>query len=89
MLITYCVYTLMSMLLSKKLDEATAQLKLTSMALQQEKQKTDMLLYQMLPVKVANSLKEGKQVSAGMAQFCITCTCTYEYHLYYRYAPAL
>jgi guanylate cyclase soluble subunit beta len=34
-------------------------------ALDQEKKKTDMLLYQMLPVKVANQLRDGKTVQAG------------------------
>lgn len=33
-------------------------------ALDQEKKKTDMLLYQMLPVKVANQLREGRTVEA-------------------------
>ena len=50
---------------SKKLDETTAELKKTARALEQEKQKTDQLLYQMLPEKVADSLREGKTVAAG------------------------
>ncbi|KAK6177072.1 hypothetical protein SNE40_015250 [Patella caerulea] len=49
---------------AKKLDETTVQLKKTSKALECEKEKTDMLLYQMLPQKVANQLKNGKQVEA-------------------------
>ena len=47
---------------SKKLDETTAQLKRTAHALNSEKKKTDMLLHQMLPVKVADALRDGKKV---------------------------
>ncbi|XP_064606184.1 guanylate cyclase soluble subunit beta-2-like [Liolophura sinensis] len=50
--------------ISKKLDETTAELRKTSRALEAEKQKTDMLLYQMLPVKAADQLREGKPVEA-------------------------
>ena len=50
---------------SKKLDETTAAMKKLAAALDQEKKKTDMLLYQMLPVKVANQLRDGKTVQAG------------------------
>ncbi|XP_046569189.1 guanylate cyclase soluble subunit beta-2-like [Haliotis rubra] len=50
--------------IAKKLDETTAALKRTSQALEIEKQKTDVLLYQMLPQKVANQLKNGRQVEA-------------------------
>jgi guanylate cyclase soluble subunit beta len=50
---------------SKKLDETTAELKKTSRLLADEKLKTDTLLYQMLPIKVANQLREGKKVEAG------------------------
>ncbi len=50
---------------SKKLDETTAELKRTSLALEKEKAKTDMLLYQMLPVRVADQLREGRKVDAG------------------------
>ncbi|XP_069142346.1 guanylate cyclase soluble subunit beta-2-like [Argopecten irradians] len=49
---------------AKKLDETTAELKKTSEALQYEKKKTETLLYQMLPQKVANELKNGKTVEA-------------------------
>ena len=38
-------------------------------ALDQEKKKTDMLLYQMLPVKVANQLRDGRTVEAGNNQW--------------------
>ncbi|ESO86153.1 hypothetical protein LOTGIDRAFT_129572, partial [Lottia gigantea] len=50
--------------IAKKLDETTTELKKTSKALESEKKKTDMLLYQMLPQKVANQLKNGQQVEA-------------------------
>ncbi|XP_046380373.2 guanylate cyclase soluble subunit beta-2-like [Haliotis rufescens] len=50
--------------IAKKLDETTAALKRTSQALEIEKQKTDVLLYQMLPPKVAHQLKNGRQVEA-------------------------
>ncbi|XP_041348520.1 guanylate cyclase soluble subunit beta-2-like [Gigantopelta aegis] len=49
---------------AKKLDETTVALKKTSEQLEEEKKKTDLLLYQMLPPKVANQLKNGKQVEA-------------------------
>ncbi|KAK3085838.1 hypothetical protein FSP39_009453 [Pinctada imbricata] len=50
--------------MSKRLDETTAAMKKLAAALDQEKQKTDTLLYQMLPVKVANQLRDGKSVDA-------------------------
>lgn len=50
--------------MSKKLDQTTADMKKLAAALDQEKKKTDMLLYQMLPVKVANQLREGRTVEA-------------------------
>ena len=50
---------------SVRLEETSAELARTSKALSKEKKKTDMLLYQMLPVKVANSLRDGKKVDAG------------------------
>ncbi|ELU08873.1 hypothetical protein CAPTEDRAFT_19651 [Capitella teleta] len=49
---------------SRKLDETTAELKRTGIALEKEKEKTDMLLYQMLPKKVANQLRDGISVDA-------------------------
>ena len=60
---------------SKKLDETTAELKRTADALEEEKAKTDMLLYQMLPVKVADSLRDGYKVEAGEihTHYLITC----------------
>ncbi|CAG5127184.1 unnamed protein product [Candidula unifasciata] len=50
--------------ITKKLDETTAELKRTSRELELEKQKTERLLYQMLPEKVANQLKNGQKVEA-------------------------
>ena len=50
---------------SKQLEDTTAQLKRTSAALEEAKQRTDALLYQMLPVKVANQLRDGNKVEAG------------------------
>ncbi|XP_062611358.1 soluble guanylate cyclase gcy-35-like isoform X1 [Saccostrea cucullata] len=50
--------------MSKKLDETTAAMKKLAAALDQEKKKTDTLLYQMLPVKVANQLRDGGNVQA-------------------------
>lgn len=50
---------------SKKLDETQAAVKKTSLALANEKERADQLLYQMLPKKVAMQLKEGKKVAAG------------------------
>ena len=35
------------------------------MELEEEKKKTETLLYQMLPEKVANELKNGRTVEAG------------------------
>ncbi len=53
------------MIFSKKLDETTAELKKTSIALEAEKKKTEDLLNEMLPRKVAEQLREGKRVDAG------------------------
>ena len=55
----------MYLLLSKKLDETTAELKKTSLALEAEKHKTETLLNEMLPHKVADQLKMGNRVDAG------------------------
>ena len=63
----------MYVLCSKKLDETTAELKRTSQALEVEKAKTDMLLYQMLPVKVADQLRDGKRVDAGKLALSLLC----------------
>ena len=64
-----CAYFLLYVLCSKLLDETTAQLKRTGVALEKEKAKADMLLHQMLPIKVANQLREGRKVKAG--KICI------------------
>ncbi|XP_064632525.1 guanylate cyclase soluble subunit beta-2-like [Lineus longissimus] len=50
--------------ISKKLDEVTANLKVTHKMLAVEKKKTDTLLYQMLPRKVADALRDGHKVPA-------------------------
>lgn len=42
------------------------ELKITSMELEKEKDKTEMLLSQMLPSKIASQLREGKKVEAGV-----------------------
>ena len=49
----------------KRLDETTAELRITAAALEKAKEKTDTLLYRMLPKKVAHLLREGKTVEAG------------------------
>ena len=54
---------------SKKLDETTAELKKISIALEVERQKTETLLNEMLPRKVAEQLKRGKRVDAGKVLF--------------------
>lgn len=60
---------------SKKLDRTTAELKVTALALEEEKKKTDTLLYQMLPMKVANQLRDGIKVDAGEGNMNV-CTCS-------------
>ncbi|XP_069113745.1 guanylate cyclase soluble subunit beta-2-like [Argopecten irradians] len=57
--------------MSKKLDETTATMKKLANALEEEKKKTDTLLYEMLPVKVANQLRNGEVVSAEKHD-CVT-----------------
>jgi guanylate cyclase soluble subunit beta len=51
---------------SKQLDETTAKLKITSKALENEQKKTEELLSQMLPKKIADDLKNGRTVQAGI-----------------------
>ena len=51
----------------KQLDETTMELKKTSLALEQEKQKTEELLHDMLPEKVARQLTQGLAVKAGQS----------------------
>lgn len=47
------------------MDETTAELKKMAIELENEKAKTDRLLHEMLPEKVADQLKQGKTVEAG------------------------
>ena len=50
----------------KKLDETTMELKKTSKALEAEKRKTEELLYEMMPKKIAEQLlTRGQMVKAG------------------------
>ena len=58
----------MSFLLNirKRLDETTAALTTMSKALEIEKKKTDDLLHEMLPAKVATELLAGRTVDAGL-----------------------
>ena len=48
-----------------KLDEMTTALRETSKALQNEKRKTEELLHQMMPKKIARQLTSGQVVKAG------------------------
>ena len=50
----------------KTLDETMAKLKLTSNALLKEQAKTEDLLKQMLPSKIAAQLRDGRKVQAGV-----------------------
>ncbi|KAK7488573.1 hypothetical protein BaRGS_00020190 [Batillaria attramentaria] len=50
--------------ITQKLDMMTAELKRTSLALEVERHKTEQLLHQMLPPKVAIQLKNGENVEA-------------------------
>lgn len=59
---------------SKKLDETTAELKRMAHALEKEKAKTDRLLHEMLPKKVADQLKQGKTVEAGVSPVAACCS---------------
>nr|KAG5699516.1 hypothetical protein BaRGS_020075 [Batillaria attramentaria] len=49
---------------AKKLDETTAMLRETSHALEEEKKKTETLLFQMMPKKIAQKLTRGQVVEA-------------------------
>lgn len=53
--------------LSNQLERKKEELRVLSRNLEVEKKKTETLLYAMLPRHVANLLKEGKKVEAGMA----------------------
>ncbi|XP_026797175.3 guanylate cyclase soluble subunit beta-2 [Pangasianodon hypophthalmus] len=61
---------LAEMELSSQLERKKEQLRQLSQHLEQEKQKTENLLYAMLPKHVANQLKEGKRVEAGEFKEC-------------------
>ncbi|XP_070193833.1 uncharacterized protein [Littorina saxatilis] len=54
--------------ITQKLDQTTAELKHISEALEAERQKTEQLLHQMLPPKVAMQLKNGNLVEAETFQ---------------------
>lgn len=56
---------LAEMELSNQLERKKEELHLLSLRLEEEKRKTENLLYAMLPKHVANLLKEGKAVEAG------------------------
>lgn len=51
--------------LSNQLERKKEELRILSRNLEIEKQKSEKLLYAMLPTHVANQLKEGKRVEAG------------------------
>lgn len=51
--------------LSSQLEKKKEELHLLSQRLEEEKRKTETLLYAMLPQHVANLLKEGQAVEAG------------------------
>eukprot|EP00066_Takifugu_rubripes_P017518 XP_011606784.1 PREDICTED: guanylate cyclase soluble subunit beta-2-like [Takifugu rubripes] len=61
---------LAEMELSNQLERKKEELHLLSLRLEEEKRKTENLLYAMLPKHVANELKEGKAVEAGEFQEC-------------------
>ena len=56
---------LAEMELSSQLERKKEELRLLSQHLEEERRKTETLLYAMLPRHVANQLKEGKTVEAG------------------------
>lgn len=56
---------LAEMELSNQLERKKEELRILSKHLEDEKKKTEALLYAMLPQHVANQLKEGKRVEAG------------------------
>ncbi|XP_071668561.1 guanylate cyclase soluble subunit beta-2-like isoform X3 [Patagioenas fasciata] len=61
---------LAEMELSNQLERKKEELRILSKHLEDEKKKTEALLYAMLPQHVANQLKEGKQVEAGEFKEC-------------------
>ncbi|GAA6234425.1 guanylate cyclase soluble subunit beta-2-like [Lates japonicus] len=56
--------------LSNQLERKKEELRLLSQHLEEERRKTENLLYAMLPKHVANQLKEGKKVEAGEFKEC-------------------
>uniref|UniRef100_A0A3B4YEQ6 guanylate cyclase n=1 Tax=Seriola lalandi dorsalis TaxID=1841481 RepID=A0A3B4YEQ6_SERLL len=56
--------------LSNQLERKKEELRLLSQHLEEERRKTENLLYAMLPKHVANQLKEGKTVEAGEFKEC-------------------
>ncbi|XP_042190318.1 guanylate cyclase soluble subunit beta-2-like [Callorhinchus milii] len=56
--------------LSNQLERKKEELRILSKNLETEKQKTETLLYAMLPEHVAHQLKEGKKVEAGEFKEC-------------------
>ncbi|XP_036393528.1 guanylate cyclase soluble subunit beta-2-like [Megalops cyprinoides] len=61
---------LAEMELSNQLERKKEELRHLSQHLEEEKKKTEALLYAMLPKHVANQLKEGKRVEAGEFKEC-------------------
>nr|XP_008104486.1 PREDICTED: guanylate cyclase soluble subunit beta-2 isoform X1 [Anolis carolinensis] len=61
---------LAEMELSSQLERKKEELRILSKHLEEEKKKTEALLYAMLPKHVANQLKEGKRVEAGEFKEC-------------------
>ncbi|XP_030312157.1 guanylate cyclase soluble subunit beta-2 [Calypte anna] len=61
---------LAEMELSNQLEKKKEELRVLSKHLEEEKKKTEALLYAMLPQHVANQLKEGRRVEAGEFKEC-------------------
>ncbi|XP_070802369.1 guanylate cyclase soluble subunit beta-2-like [Pituophis catenifer annectens] len=61
---------LAEMELSNQLERKKEELRILSKHLEEERKKTEALLYAMLPRHVANQLKEGKRVEAGEFKEC-------------------
>ncbi|XP_026158067.1 guanylate cyclase soluble subunit beta-2 [Mastacembelus armatus] len=61
---------LAEMELTNQLERKKEELRILSRHLEDEKQKTETLLYAMLPRHIANQLKDGKSVEAGEFEVC-------------------
>ncbi|XP_030008891.1 guanylate cyclase soluble subunit beta-2 [Sphaeramia orbicularis] len=61
---------LAEMELTNQLERKKEELRILSRYLEAEKQKTEMLLYAMLPRHIANQLKDGQSVEAGEFEIC-------------------